>query len=90
MNPLAQEVAEKKIRGIAPGVIKTNTNKETWSAPARAKEDLKLAPYDRLGEPADMARAVVWFASHESDCVTGTALFEDGGMAPYPAFREGG
>ena len=44
----------------------------------------------RLGEPEDVARAAVWLASDESDYVTGTTLFIDGGMALYPAFRKGG
>ena len=92
MKTLAQEVAEKKIRinGIAPGVIKTNINKENWSDPEKAKAVLKLVPYGRLGEPEDVAKAAVWLASDESDYVTGTTLFVDGGMALYPAFREGG
>lgn len=92
MKTLAQEVAEKKIRinGIAPGVIKTNINKKSWSDPKKAEELLKLVPYGRLGEPEDVAKGVVWLVSDDSDYVTGTTLFVDGGMALYPAFREGG
>jgi glucose 1-dehydrogenase len=92
MKTLAQEFAEKRIRinGIAPGAIKTNINKKVWSDPEKAKELLKLIPYGRIGEPEDVAKAVVWLASDESDYVTGTTLFVDGGMTLYPAFREGG
>lgn len=92
VKTLAQEVAEKKVRinSIAPGIIKTNINKGTWSDPEKAKNILKLVPYGRLGEPEDVAKAVVWLASDESDYVTGTTLFVDGGMALYPAFHEGG
>jgi glucose 1-dehydrogenase len=32
----------------------------------------------------------VWLASDRSDYVVGTTLSIDGGMALYPAFREGG
>jgi len=49
----------------------------------------ELIPYGRLGVPEDVARAVTWLASDESDYVTGETLFIDGGMTPYPAFREG-
>ena len=92
MKSLAQEVAEKKIRvnGIAPGAIKTNINKGVWSDPEQARELLKLIPYGRIGEPEDIAKAAVWLASDESDYVTGTTLFVDGGMTLYPEFREGG
>ncbi len=92
MKSLAQEVAEKKIRvnGIAPGAIKTNINKASWSDPEKAKALLPLIPYGRLGEPEDVAKAAVWLASDESDYVTGTTLIIDGGMTLYPAFREGG
>jgi glucose 1-dehydrogenase len=92
MKTMAQELAAKKIRinAVAPGAIKTNINKETWSDPKKAAELCKLIPYGRIGEPEDVARAVVWLVSEESDYVTGATLFVDGGMALYPAFRWGG
>jgi len=92
MKSLAQEVAQSKIRvnGIAPGAIKTNINRATWSTPEKATELLKLIPYGRIGEPEDVAKAVVWLASDDSDYVTGTTLFVDGGMMLYPEFRDGG
>jgi len=92
MKSLAQEVAQSKIRvnGIAPGANKTNINRATWSTPEKATELLKLIPYGRIGEPEDVAKAVVWLASDDSDYVTGTTLFVDGGMMLYPEFRDGG
>jgi glucose 1-dehydrogenase len=92
MKTLAQEVAEKKIRvnGIAPGAIKTNINRPAWSDPQNARDLLKLIPYGRIGEPEDIAKAVVWLASDDSDYVIGASLFVDGGMTLYPEFREGG
>ena len=49
-----------------------------------------LIPYQRIGEPADIARAVVWLASDDSDYVVGTTLFVDGGMTLDLGFAEGG
>jgi glucose 1-dehydrogenase len=92
MKTLAQEVAQSKIRvnGIAPGAVKTNINSAAWSTPEKAAELLKLIPYGRIGEPQDIAKAVVWLASDDSNYITGTTLFVDGGMTLYPEFREGG
>lgn len=51
---------------------------------------LELIPYGRIGEPEDVANAVVWLASDASDYVHGTTLFIDGGMTLYPEFRGNG
>ena len=51
---------------------------------------MQLIPYDRIGIPADVAKAAVWLASDLSDYITGTTLFVDGGMMLYPGFRTGG
>jgi glucose 1-dehydrogenase len=92
MKSIAQEVAELKIRvnSIAPGAIATAINQAVWSDPEHRRALLKLIPYGRIGEPEDVAKAALWLASDESDYVTGTTLFVDGGMTLYPAFREGG
>ncbi len=89
MKSLAQELAAEKIRvnSIAPGAIRTNINRAAWQTPAALEALLKLAPYGRIGEPDDVARAAVWLASDEADYVTGTTLFVDGGMTLYPAFK---
>ena len=89
---LAQELAPKRIRvnGIAPGAIQTPINRAAWETKAALLELLKLIPYGRIGEPEDVARAVLWLASDESDYVTGATLAVDGGMLLYPAFGAGG
>lgn len=92
MKSVAQELAPHKIRinSIAPGAIKTPINRAAWDTPEAEAKLLKLIPYDRVGEPVDIANAVVWLASDESDYVHGTTLFVDGGMTLYPAFTSGG
>ena len=91
MRSLAQEVSEQKIRvnGIAPGAIRTAINRDVTQGEAE-KQLLKLIPYGRVGEPGDVASAVVWLASDASDYVVGTTLFIDGGMSLYPEFRDNG
>jgi len=92
MQSIAQELAHLKIRvnGIAPGAIRTPINRAAWETPEAEADLLRLIPYERVGDPADIAHATVWLASDQSDYVTGTSLFVDGGMTLYPGFREGG
>ena len=72
MKTMAQELAPQKIRinSISPGAIKTDINKSVWSDPDQAKGLLKMIPYDRIGEPEDVAKVAVWLASDEADLVT--------------------
>jgi glucose 1-dehydrogenase len=92
MKSLAQEVLEQKIRvnAVAPGAIRTDINRPAWESEGAMRELLKFIPYGRIGEVEDVARAVVWLASDDSDYVAGTTLFIDGGMSLYPEFRHGG
>lgn len=92
MQSIAQEMAAKKIRvnSISPGAISTPINTSAWDTPEAEAELLKLIPYQRIGKPEDIARAAVWLASDDSDYITGTSIFVDGGMTLYPGFREGG
>ncbi|WP_373538530.1 glucose 1-dehydrogenase [Chamaesiphon sp.] len=92
MRTIAQELAPHKIRinSIAPGAIATPINQSAWDSPAAAAKLLQLIPAKRIGNVDDIGRAAVWLASDDSDYVTGTTLFVDGGMTLYPAFAENG
>lgn len=88
MRSMAQEFGPHRIRvnSIAPGAIRTPINRQAWETPEAEKRLLELIPYKRIGEPSDIGQAAVWLASDESDYVTGTTLFVDGGMTLYPGF----
>jgi glucose 1-dehydrogenase len=92
MKSMAQELAPFHIRvnSVGPGAIRTPINRAAWSTPEAYAALMKLVPYGRIGEPEDIAQAVVWLASDASDYVTGTTLFVDGGMTLYPGFATGG
>lgn len=92
MQSIAQELAPHKIRvnSIAPGAIKTSINQDAWDTPAAEANLLKLIPYQRVGDPADIGQAAVWMASDAADYVTGTTLIVDGGMTLYPGFTTNG
>ncbi len=89
---LAQEVAPYRIRvnSVCPGAIRTPINRTAWETPEAYDDLMKLIPYNRIGEPDDISRAVVWLASDDSDYANGISLFIDGGMTLYPGFAEGG
>ena len=92
MKSMAQELGGKKIRinSIGPGAIKTPINHTAWETPEAQSRLLELIPYDRVGEPVDIAQVAVWLASDESDYVHGATIFVDGGMTLYPGFSTNG
>jgi glucose 1-dehydrogenase len=92
MKSIAQEFAPSKIRvnSIGPGAIKTPINHAAWATPEAEKKLLELIPYDRVGGVEDIGAAAVWLASDDSDYITGTTLFVDGGMTLYPGFSTNG
>lgn len=92
MKSIAQEVAPYRIRvnSISPGAIRTPINMQAWDTDAAYQDLLKLIPYKRIGEPAEVGRAAAWLASDYADYVNGVSLFVDGGMTLYPGFETGG
>ena len=76
----AQELASRNIlvNAIAPGFI---TTEMTEGLPEDLKEGmLKQIPLAKLGQPEDIAKAVVFFASDSANYITGQTLQIDGGM----------
>jgi NAD(P)-dependent dehydrogenase (short-subunit alcohol dehydrogenase family) len=62
---------------VAPGTIATEAVvelPEEYIAPMR-----EAHPVGRLGEPAEVANAILFLASDEASFVTGTILSVDGG-----------
>jgi glucose 1-dehydrogenase len=92
MKSLAQEVAPHKIRvnSISPGAIRTPINTAAWSTPDAYAALMRLVPYKRIGQPEDVGKAAIFLASDDSDYITGTSMYVDGGMTLYPEFASGG
>jgi 3-oxoacyl-[acyl-carrier protein] reductase len=77
---IAREFAQRgiNVNAIAPGYIQTPM---TDVLPDKAKEQLKrMIPMERLGQPEDVAHAVLFFVSEASSYVTGQVLNVNGGI----------
>jgi 3-oxoacyl-[acyl-carrier protein] reductase len=80
---LAQELGPRKIRvnAVCPGMVET----EGWHAAGIADSDFRKlteaqTPLGRIGQPNDIAPAVVFLASADSAWTTGETLFISGGL----------
>ena len=67
-----------RVNGVAPGMMATPM-KGHATHDAGTMERLRTLPAGRFGSPDDIAGAVVFLASDDSDYVYGTTVFVDGG-----------
>jgi NAD(P)-dependent dehydrogenase (short-subunit alcohol dehydrogenase family) len=79
---LAHEYGRDNIRVncIAPGLIKTDFAKALWEDEAAVAERNATTPLRRIGEPEEIAGAVVYLASKASAFMTGQTMVIDGGV----------
>lgn len=78
----ALEFARKKVRvnAVCPGVIRTPMVERMLKETGLAEESFAAQePMNRLGEPREIADAVVWLLSDQASFVTGIAMPVDGG-----------
>ncbi len=77
----ALEYATRHIRvnAICPGYIRTPMTQARLDDPAHRARLLAREPMGRVGEPEEVAAAVVWLCSDAASFVTGHALSVDGG-----------
>ncbi|OQY95564.1 MAG: short chain dehydrogenase [Sphingobacteriales bacterium UTBCD1] len=78
----ALEYARQNIRvnAVCPGVIKTPMiDRFTGNSKEVEKQFASQEPVGRLGEPEEVADAVIWLCSDSSSFITGNAIPVDGG-----------
>ncbi len=82
MRNLAMELAPYKINvnNIAPGAIATPINQSVLDDPIASKNAISEIPWGRFGRPEEVASVAVFLASSESDYVTGSTYYVDGGL----------
>ncbi|MFB9276247.1 SDR family NAD(P)-dependent oxidoreductase [Cohnella cellulosilytica] len=79
---MALELAEYgiNVNAIGAGVIDTDISMEEFSKPGMREETVRRIPWGRMGEPEDLAGTAVFLAHEDSDYVTGTTVYVDGGL----------
>lgn len=78
---LAVELAPHRIRvnSVAPTFIETDLTRPMLEDPAFRRQVLESIPLGIMGQPEDVARAVLFLASRDARLITGTSLRVDGG-----------
>ncbi|MFJ9501439.1 SDR family NAD(P)-dependent oxidoreductase [Brevibacillus centrosporus] len=71
------------VNSVAPGVVETPFTAKGLENPEIKKWILERVPVGRIATPDDIANAVAFLAMPESEYVTGTTLFVDGGWTIY-------
>jgi NAD(P)-dependent dehydrogenase (short-subunit alcohol dehydrogenase family) len=85
---LAEMKRNIRVNCVVPGMILTPALEKTFDVLAtaqRSPEDTKAAmlkqvPLRRIGEPEDIANAILFLASDDAKYITGTELIVDGGF----------
>ena len=82
MQNLAMELAPYKINvnNIAPGAIATPINQKVLDDPVASKNAIGEIPWGRFGRPEEVASVAVFLAGDESEYVTGSTYYVDGGL----------
>lgn len=68
-----------RVNAVAPGGTETPNFLRVMDGDTHAMD--AMVPMGRIGQPHEVARAVVWLMSDEASYVTGSVLSVDGGLA---------
>ena len=80
---IAVEYARRNIRCncISPGIVRSGMIRPFLDDPGARKTLENSLPMNRIGEPEDVANAILFMASDEASWITGTVLEVDGGKS---------
>lgn len=70
-----------RVNTVFPGVIETPMTKGLESSKATLEMLIKMTPLARLGQPEDVAKAVMFLASEDASYISGAELVIDGGYS---------
>jgi NAD(P)-dependent dehydrogenase (short-subunit alcohol dehydrogenase family) len=69
-----------RVNCVSPGLVRTPLSARITGSPLAEKASLAMHPLGRLGEPGDVARAIVFLLDPENNWITGQVLGVDGGL----------
>jgi len=69
-----------RVNVVSPGLVRTPLSERLTRSPALEEASVAMHPLGRLGEPEDVARAIVWLLDPDQSWVTGQELGVDGGL----------
>lgn len=83
MRSAAASYASKGIRinAVAPGLTRTPLTQAIVSNEFALKASTAFHPLGRIGEPEDVAAAILWLLSDESAFITANVIAVDGGLS---------
>jgi NAD(P)-dependent dehydrogenase (short-subunit alcohol dehydrogenase family) len=92
MRTVALEAGPRGIRinNVSPGVIATPMSRAALGSDEAMRPLAQHTPLQRIGEPDDVADAVLWLLSDDARFVTGQSVLVDGGFTlggPRPWLR---
>ncbi len=70
-----------RVNVVAPGLVRTPMASRITASPAAEQASASMHALGRIGEPDDVAPAIVWLLGGESSWVTGQEIGVDGGLA---------
>jgi 3-oxoacyl-[acyl-carrier protein] reductase len=70
-----------RVNCVAPGLVQTPLAQPILQNEAARLASEKMHPLGRLGEPADIARAMAWLMHPDQQWITGQTLGVDGGLS---------
>lgn len=78
---MAKELGPDNIRvnALAPGVVQTKFSKALWSNESLMQQEMQHTPLNRIAQPEEAARVVLFLVSDASSYITGQTIVMDGG-----------
>jgi NAD(P)-dependent dehydrogenase (short-subunit alcohol dehydrogenase family) len=70
-----------RINAVAPGLVRTPLTERITSNERALESSRSMHPLGRIGEPTDIAAAIVWLLDPANSWITGQTISVDGGLA---------
>ena len=70
-----------RFNAVAPGLVRTPLTKGLVASELAEKASIGMHPLGRLGEPEEVAGAILWLLDPAQSWITGQVLGVDGGLA---------